>query len=957
MSPQILKVSIHLFISIFFLLLFYDNPLFAQLSTSQNMVQQSRTGNSGDLIWSLEFDEIVDHKSPTVVDGVAYIANLYTIYAVDISTGDIIWETELENPIYDSPAVVNDVLYIGDQNRLVYALDITDGTILWTRDEEQSFSLSRALTTVFGDVIYMSTGSDNNLNNGWLRALDAATGEMLWEYETVNSARENSPTVTNEIVYIGDAYGNLYALDSTNGEELWVFESGHNWVKSSATIHDGIVYTVISQVLPDDGTFDVAMYDAYIYALDAETGDEIWTEPIVEHAAQEGATSSPTVYNGRLYVGIYHTLFSINIETADIEWEFETGSFISSSPTVAEDVVYTGSHDYSIYAVDTETGSEIWSLETPYQVRSSPVVVDGVVYIGADQFDAGEPDVIGSDTTRGYLYAIEAGVLGSSQDSRIQLGTINHHFGLNPFFDITVTSTNSPVREEEELEADITVKNLGLAETQTVLLKNFNGEVVDQKEISLDNGESEMMTLRWQTAEGDAAYNDVTVSSDNHSKTETVIVMQDKIIGCEDISKPGYYTFNESVSFNGTCININSSYVELDGEMNTIDGVGLNNVSAINIDGGEEGIEQVTVKNLIIDRYGNGSVVNGAIDITNVNSSTFSNIEVSRSYWGIWAEDAENMHVENSVFRDYGCCHGIYAERSPGGTYHNLEFNNLYQALWLADNSNNSIITESQFQSNFFSMIFGASSNIEVTDNTVLDSSGEFDNIGDFFSRYNSDNIIVTNLRAGKTDHSDMLVSFDPKNAQFMATESPGNHSELTSLQKYFEIKFNSGEQRFNMEIHYGVLDVDYIDEETLGLWFYEEEQSEWMQVEHAVVDESNQSISADLTEEGIYGVFSGEVITPVTREIQPVTFRLEQNYPNPFNPATTIRYALPQTSDVHLEVFNVTGQRVALLVDELQNSGWQEVSFDASSLASGMYIYRIQAGHYIETRQMMLIK
>ena len=88
-----------------------------------------------------------------------------------------------------------------------------------------------------------------------------------------------------------------------------------------------------------------------------------------------------------------------------------------------------------------------------------------------------------------------------------------------------------------------------------------------------------------------------------------------------------------------------------------------------------------------------------------------------------------------------------------------------------------------------------------------------------------------------------------------------------------------------------------------------------------------------------------------------PAQFTLEQNYPNPFNPGTVIEFGLSETSDVRLEVFDMIGQRVAVLVDEQKAAGTHQVQFDASDLSSGMYIFRIRAGNFTQTRKMTLIK
>jgi subtilisin family serine protease len=85
--------------------------------------------------------------------------------------------------------------------------------------------------------------------------------------------------------------------------------------------------------------------------------------------------------------------------------------------------------------------------------------------------------------------------------------------------------------------------------------------------------------------------------------------------------------------------------------------------------------------------------------------------------------------------------------------------------------------------------------------------------------------------------------------------------------------------------------------------------------------------------------------------------FLLLPNYPNPFNPSTTIRYELPGNSDVRLEVYDMLGRRVALLVNEARQAGTHQAVFDASALSSGVYIYRLQAGGLVQTRKMLLIK
>jgi hypothetical protein len=88
-----------------------------------------------------------------------------------------------------------------------------------------------------------------------------------------------------------------------------------------------------------------------------------------------------------------------------------------------------------------------------------------------------------------------------------------------------------------------------------------------------------------------------------------------------------------------------------------------------------------------------------------------------------------------------------------------------------------------------------------------------------------------------------------------------------------------------------------------------------------------------------------------------PAGFELYQCFPNPFNPSTTIRYGLPQKSQVSLKVYNSLGQLVTTLANGEQEAGYHEVRFEGSRLASGVYFYQLQAGNFVQTKKLLLLR
>ena len=132
----------------------------------------------------------------------------------------------------------------------------------------------------------------------------------------------------------------------------------------------------------------------------------------------------------------------------------------------------------------------------------------------------------------------------------------------------------------------------------------------------------------------------------------------------------------------------------------------------------------------------------------------------------------------------------------------------------------------------------------------------------------------------------------------------------------------------------------------------------EWIGV--ANDSSSGKSTFVVTLKEGGGKLFSIGRLTDVVGEnlgLAPNEFKLEQNYPNPFNPSTTISYSVPQKGHVTLDIYDVLGQKVELLVNEEQKTGKYEIRLDAGGLTSGIYFYRLQSGSFVESKKMILLK
>jgi uncharacterized repeat protein (TIGR01451 family) len=188
------------------------------VGTLQHVVALNATTGAVEWQSSLTSDHGTDGATPTVSNGVVYVAGGdWKIHAFDAVTGALLWRTIVDDGAVSSPTVGNGVLYATTVNQAtLYAIDPLTGQILWQRFGGSNGDMNNPI--VSGNVIY--TGGDAGI-----QAIDATTHNILWT-TLVPSSATCTPALANGTLYKGDHSGTIYALNATTGQVLWIYHAG-----------------------------------------------------------------------------------------------------------------------------------------------------------------------------------------------------------------------------------------------------------------------------------------------------------------------------------------------------------------------------------------------------------------------------------------------------------------------------------------------------------------------------------------------------------------------------------------------------------------------------------------------------------------------------------------------------------------------------------------------------------
>ena len=336
------------------------------------------------VLWSKEIGMTPWFNQPTPAsgEGLVIASSSTSLIAFDAETSAERWRIP-NTSSESSPLIKDGMVYIGSFGEGLKALDAASGALVWqfqgtdvpTADDAAPVSFDSAPVIVDGTLY---TGS------GWyggLFALDAATGEERWRFDTLGGAG-TSPAVRDGVVYISTdalwdmnpddpAPSSLYAVDAASGDEIWHVAYGTEDLSFSSPLATSEA-VVVGVTNPTSGT-------SYYLAVDPANGDELWRFDLETPLwVASPAASGDMVY---LAGGETPQLIAVDAATGVERWHYDLMMALFPTPMIADGVIYLQSQGGYLTALDAATGEEQWRLLVGS--GGSPLVVDGKIYTTA----------------------------------------------------------------------------------------------------------------------------------------------------------------------------------------------------------------------------------------------------------------------------------------------------------------------------------------------------------------------------------------------------------------------------------------------------------------------------------------------------------------------------------------------------------------------------------------------
>ena len=326
-------------------------------------------------------------SSPAVVGAQVYITaaqgSLFSsggaVHCLDANRGVSLWRYDTSVQIFSSPTVAGGRVYVGegfhqDADCHLHCLDANNGRVIWTF---KTTSHVESTPFISQGKVYFGAGNDG------VYCVDALEGQVIWHYPSIHV--DMSPVVWKGKVYFGTGYGEyrIYAVDANSGAEVWSKRVDYPAWGSPSADGDTVFFGL------GNGNFieSARVPKGRVTARKAETGEQIW-----EYETEDSVLTAVAYRNGFVYFGSRDGhVYALNAANGALYWKSSIGHPVVSSPAVTESAVYTGADNGVIYRIDIGNGNVVWQVDTDRitgggPIYSSPAIANGKLYIGLKDY-------------------------------------------------------------------------------------------------------------------------------------------------------------------------------------------------------------------------------------------------------------------------------------------------------------------------------------------------------------------------------------------------------------------------------------------------------------------------------------------------------------------------------------------------------------------------------------------
>jgi outer membrane protein assembly factor BamB len=332
--------------------------------------------------WAVDFGQNISY--PLIADGKVFVSvrnasSGTTLFALNAANGGVIWSFSVGGfSRWSGLCYENGRVFAVNSDGLLRALDGASGSVIWQVQLPGQFVFS-APPTVLDGVIYLSGAG----SGGTVYAVNAGSGAVLWTRQVANGDM-SSPAVTSDGVYVSYSCPNVYKLNPTTGAEIWHYAPGcSGGGGKTPALYNGRLY----------------VRDSSDVIFDSQTGTIVGTFNAKNTPAFSGNLG--VLLDGPKFFGSFGTLKAFDINTNAVLWSFAGDGFLQSAVLVVNNYVYVGSSQGKLFAVDAATGQQVWTTNTG---SSIPYVDEQNLSQPLTSFAAGEGLLVIPTSTKLIAY-------------------------------------------------------------------------------------------------------------------------------------------------------------------------------------------------------------------------------------------------------------------------------------------------------------------------------------------------------------------------------------------------------------------------------------------------------------------------------------------------------------------------------------------------------------------------